>query len=276
MFINYDFDRINKSLTDFYNSTGINMAVFKSDFTYVCENRTHWEKNLYCKAIQNTGDGRKMCHKSDIKLLQKCRDTKLAQTHVCPAGLLDVALPILYEGEIIGYIMFGQLKPDFSVPEFENYISKLGLDADEMKKYYENIPLFDNEKIQSVSNIASMFVKYILLENLLKPSHDAKTESVLNYIEENISKNLTIHEISKKVNLSKSVLYRMFHNNFNCTVNEYINKRRVEKSKTLLSETNMSVEEISQAVGFSSISYYSRVFKKLNNTTPLKYKKASH
>ena len=275
MFINYDYDRINKSLTDFYNSTGINMAVFKSDFTYVCENRTHWEKNLYCKEIQNTEEGRKVCHNSDIKLLEKCRDTKLVQTHVCPAGLLDVALPILYDGEIIGYIMFGQLKPDFSVSEIERYISKLGLDVDKMKEYYENIPLYDNEKIDSVSNIASMFVKYILLENLLKPSHDAKTESVLNYIDENISENFTVHEISKNVNLSKSVLYRMFHNNFNCTVSEYINKRRIEKSMTLLTETNMSVEEISQAVGFSSISYYSRMFKKINNTTPLKYKKTS-
>lgn len=275
MIINYDLEKINESLKDFYNSTGINMAIFRSDFSYVCENRRHWEKNRYCKAIQNTEDGRKMCHKSDVELLKKCRETKKTQTHICPAGLIDVALPILYEGEIIGYIMFGQLKPDLVAKEFENYILKLGLDADEMKKHYESIPSFDSERIKSVSNTASMFVKYILLENLLKPSHDRKTEIVINYIEENIGNDLTIHEISKNVNLSKSVLYRMFHNNFDCTVSEYINKRRVEKSASLLNGTDFSIEEIARKMGFSSVSYYSRTFKKLKGITPLKYRKSS-
>ena len=275
MVINYDMQKINNSLQDFYNATGINMALLKRDFSYVCEDRRHWEKNRYCKAIQNTKDGKAMCHKSDIKLLKKCRETKEPQTHICPAGLVDVALPILYSDEIIGYIMFGQLKPDSFVSEFESYILTLGLDADKMKEHYESIPVFDSERIQSVSNIASMFVKYILLENLLKPSHDKKTEMVINYIEQNMEKDLTVLKISKSVNVSKSVLYRMFHTNFGCTVSEYINKRRIEKSTTLLTETNMSVEEISQAVGFSSISYYSRMFKKINNTTPLKYRKTS-
>ncbi|MBR2973350.1 MAG: PocR ligand-binding domain-containing protein, partial [Clostridia bacterium] len=68
MVINYDLQKINDSLTDFYNSTGINMALFKSDFSYVCENRTHWEKNLYCKAIQNTKKGKATCRESDMIL----------------------------------------------------------------------------------------------------------------------------------------------------------------------------------------------------------------
>ena len=39
MVINYDFEKINESIKDFYNSTGINMALFRNDFSYVCENR---------------------------------------------------------------------------------------------------------------------------------------------------------------------------------------------------------------------------------------------
>lgn len=273
MVINYDMEKINNSLQDFYNSTGINMALMKSDFSYVCEDRRHWEQNRYCKAIQNTTDGKSMCLKSDIKLLEKCRDAKKIQTHICPAGLVDVAIPILYDGEILGYIMLGQMKPDEPFAEFENYISKLGLDVIEMNEYYTSIPSFDSDKIKSVSNIASMFVKYILLENLLKPSLDYKTQNVVSYIDQNLDKNLSIQTISKNVNISKSVLYRLFHNEFGCTVSEYINKKRVEKSITLLTETDLPIEEISQMVGFSSISYYGQIFKKIKNTTPLKYRK---
>lgn len=272
MVINYDMQKINNSLQDFYNATGINMALLKRDFSYVCENRRHWEKNRYCKAIQNTKDGKAMCHKSDLSLLEKCRETKKIQIHICPAGLADVALPILYEGEIIGYIMLGQMKPNIDFSEAEGYISKLKLDGKKMKGYYENIPCFESDKIKSVSNIASMFVKYILFENLLKPGHDKKTEKVISYIDQNLNKDFTVQELAKAVNLSKSVLYRMFHNNFNCTLSEYINKRRVEKSLTFLTHTDLSIEEISQKAGFSSASYYTRIFKKFKNITPLKYK----
>ena len=273
MVINYDLQKINDSLTDFYNSTGINMALFKSDFSYVCENRTHWEKNLYCKAIQNTKKGKATCRESDMMLLKKCRETKQAQTHICPAGLVDVAIPILYDEEVIGYIMFGQMKPETPFAKTEKYISSLGIDTVKMKEYHQSIPSFDAHKIQSISNTASMFIKYILLENLLKPSHDQRMEKVMAYIDKHLENSLSIQEITKNVNLSKSALYRMFHAHFNCTVSEYVNQRRIEKSVHYLSETDLSMDEISGKVGFSSVSYFTRIFKKLKGTTPLQYKK---
>ena len=273
MHINFDLQKINNSLNDFYNSTGINIALFKNDFSYVCENRRHWEQNLYCKAIQNTKKGKEACRKSDIDLLEKCRDTKCAQTHICPAGLVDVAIPILYSEEVIGYIMFGQMKPEKPLSESRDYILSLGLDADKMKEYHEKIPYFDSDKIQSISNIAAMFIKYLLLENLLKPSVDKRMDAVTAYINQNLDHSLSVQDISKNVNLSKSVLYRMFHTNFNCTVSDYINQQRIEKSLIYLAETDMSVDEISQKVGFTSVSYYSRIFKKLKGSSPLQYKK---
>lgn len=273
MHINFDLQKINNSLNDFYNSTGINIALFKNDFSYVCENRRHWEQNLYCKAIQNTKKGKEACRKSDIELLEKCRDTKCAQTHICPAGLVDVAIPILYSEEVIGYIMFGQMKPEKPLSESRDYILSLGLDADKMKEYHEKIPYFDSDKIQSISNIAAMFIKYLLLENLLKPSVDKRMDTVTSYINQTLDHSLSVQEIARNVNLSKSVLYRMFHTHFNCTLSEYINAQRIEKSLHYLTETDLSVDEISGKVGFSSVSYFTRIFKKLQQTTPLLYRK---
>ncbi len=273
MVIHYDLQKINDSLTDFYNSTGINMALFKSDFSHVCENRRHWEKNSYCKAIQNTKKGKDACLESDMILLKKCKETKQAQTHICPAGLVDVAIPILYDGEVIGYILFGQMKPETPFADAESYLTSLGLDVAKMKEHRQNIPGFDSQKIQSISNIASMFIKYLLLENLLKPGLDDRTQAVVNYIDQNLHTDFSIQSIAKNVNLSKNVLYRLFRNSFDCTVSEYINKRRIEKSLPFLTETDLSIEEISQKVGFSSVSYYGRIFKKMKHQTPLAYKK---
>ncbi len=271
MIVNYDIQKINAALQDFYNATGINMDLLKADFSYVSFN--HRGNECYCQSIQKTEAGKKACALSDECLLKKCQESKKPEMHVCHAGLVDVAVPILYEDIIIGYIILGQMKADTDFSALTDYISELGLDITEMETYFSEISFFDSGKIQSVSNIASMLVKHILLENMLKPAFDENMQKAVTFINENLENDLSIRSISKSINVSKSVLYKRFHACFNCTVSEYINIKRVEKSIELLTKTDLSIEEISQKSGFASASYYSKIFKKLKGVAPLKYKK---
>lgn len=272
MVISYDIDKINAALEDFYKATDINMNLLKADFSFV-GGRSHRENNRYCEAIQNTPKGKKECRFSDIRLLKKCRETKKPQMHICPAGLIDAAAPIFYNDVIIGYIIFGEMKADIPFSDYKEYLSSLGLDTEEMEKNYNAIFAFNSKKIQSVSNIASMLAKHLLLENMLKPDFDENMQKAVAFINENLCDDLSIRNISKNINVSKSVLYKRFHACFNCTVSEYINTRRVEKSIELLMRTDLSIEEISQKVGFASASYYSKIFKKEKGISPLNYKK---
>ena len=155
----------------------------------------------------------------------------------------------------------------------KKYIESMGLDFEQMEKFYGDIPLFDEDKIQSVSNIASMLAKYILLENMLKPDFDECVERAVAFIEENLGEDISIRLITENINVSKSVLYKKFDSVFGTTVSEYINIKRIEKAEELLKTTDLSMEEISQAAGFSSAPYFGKVFKRLKGTTPLKYKK---
>lgn len=272
MVVNYDMKKINQAMQDFYNSTGINMVLLKEDFSYVGD-RNHWENTRYCKAIQNTAKGNAVCMKSDLDLLKKCKATKKVEMHICHAGLVDVAIPILYEDSILGYILFGQMKTDKSFSQIKNYILSLGLDTEEMNAFYNEISSYDSDKIQSISNIATMLAKYILLENILQPSFDERIQHAINFIDKNLEEELSIQIISKNVNISKSVLYKHFHSYLNCTVSEYINLKRIEKSIELMKKTDLSIDEISQKVGFSSVSYYGKIFKKIKKVSPFKYKK---
>lgn len=272
MTVNYDAEKLKVVLWDFYNATGINIVLLRSDFTYI-EDISPRANNPYCQFIHSTHQGNSACLQSDIELLEKCSITKKPQTHVCPAGLIDIALPILYDQTILGYILFGGMKSNENFTAVSRYISGLGLDTHTMKLHFNELQEYNSDKIKSISSIAEMLIKYILLENLLKPYYDDKNATVLEYIENNYCKPLSIQSISKNTNISKSVLYKYFHATFNCTVNEYINKLRVEKSRELLITTDYSIEQISQMCGFSSVSYYGRIFKKLENKTPFKFRK---
>lgn len=271
MLVNYDIQKINAALSDFYNATGIYMDLLTEDFTSV-GNHSHWESNRYCKAVQNTKVGKKACHCSDATLLEMCRESRKTEVHFCHAGLVDIAVPIIYEEEIIGYIIFGQMKTNRDFSAIRKYLASLGLDTEEMQKYYTEISFFDKDRIQSVSNIASMLIKHILLENLLKPYRDENMQKAVSFINQNLEKELSIKDIVKNVNMSKSVLYKRFHAFFGCTVSEYISRQRIERSVSLLSKTDMSIEDISQKTGFASASYYSKIFKKLKGISPAKYR----
>lgn len=269
--MDYDTKKIDNALQDFYNAVGIRIDLLKEDFSPVSYNKH--EANRYCIAVQGCARGKKICTLSDTQLLEKCRLSKKPEIHICHAGLIDIAVPILYDDVIIGYIIFGQMKTDTAFSALKGYISELGLDCREMEEYYSELSFFDSDKIQSISNIATMLVKHILLENMLKPDMGNDLRLALEFIDNNLDTDLSIKKISSSINVSKSVLYKKFHEKFGCTVSEYIKRKRIEKSVKLLEKGTLSIEEISQAVGFSSASYYSKTFKTYMGESPLKYKK---
>ena len=270
MMVVYDFEKLRNTFMDFYNVTGINVNLIKTDLLFLnCNSLIH---NKYCKAFQEAG-GRRICHFSDMELLKRCRKSKKPETHICPVGLVDVAIPIIYDDIILGYIILGQFKQENNFDTVKQYLKNYISDTDEMKAYYDELPVLDDEKIQSIINLVTMLAKYILTENMVKTDLNKNIKEAVSYIDNNLDKKLTIDGISRSINISKSTIYRNFHSFLNCTVNEYMTLKRIEKSVDLLLNTDLSIEDITQKVGFESASYYSKVFKKHKGLSPLKYRK---
>ena len=74
------------------------------------------------------------------------------------------------------------------------------------------------------------------------------------------------------ININKSYFCKIFKSETGYTFTNYLNIFRVEKSKNLLKNPNMSLLDVAVSVGFNSQNYYSSVFKKITNKTPLEYK----
>lgn len=269
MVINYDIDKLQNTLKHLYNITGINMRFIMDDYTLL---PSMGDDNKYCSIAKNAPDGDRRCRHSDRDLIKKCNETKKPQIHICHAGLTDAAVPIIHKDTILGFIFLGQIKTEekFSPQK----IAHLGVNHTDIKNLYDELPCHNINELESIIEIAVILVKHILLEHMLKPNHIHSIERATEFIDKNLNKPLNIKDIAKNSNVSKSTLYNEFHKHFGCTVNEYINKKRIEASLDYLDTTDMSIEEISQTVGFSSASYYSVIFKKIKGVSPLKYKQS--
>ncbi|MBQ3259340.1 MAG: PocR ligand-binding domain-containing protein [Clostridia bacterium] len=268
MLVQYDVQKINKVLHDFYNATGARIDLFSDTFTPISSSQH--EICRYCHHIQQDTACKKQCVAFDTKLLQKSKTSRQSEQSTCPFGLLNIVSPIVCNNITIGYLFFGQMKTDHRFPDLQADVPDRKL----LQKYYAALPPFDPPKTQSIATLAEILIGHILTENMLKPDSVEILQRATAFINSNLDKDLSIKQISQSINVSKSVLYDKFHARFHCTIGEYISKKRVEKSVDLLTRTNLSVEEISQICGFSSASYYTKVFKQQMGITPLKFKKS--
>ena len=99
-----------------------------------------------------------------------------------------------------------------------------------------------------------------------------RIKDVARYMEQNISENLTVLQIAKEFSLSESALKKMFSSDVGCGVTDFFNNMKVEKAKEYIRENEKNFTQISEELGFSSIHYFSRLFKKKTGMTPTEYR----
>lgn len=98
-------------------------------------------------------------------------------------------------------------------------------------------------------------------------------KKVINYINTNIEEQINIDELAKLTQWSSHYFIRIFTKYMKLTPYQYILKKKVEKSKVLIMESNMPITTIAYALGFSSYSNFYSVFKRETGKTPHFYKK---
>ncbi len=270
MFLEFDVQKLERAMEDFYIATGVSISVMYEDYTPIGSKKSN---NLYCRLIQSSKQGFVRCINSNRTLLDECKEKKKPIMHICHAGLVEMAVPILYNDRIIGYVMLGHIRAEGISVDFEDRLSSIPTDVNLASDVFSSLPTFEDRKLRSIMNLATMFGKYVIIENLIKPKESENLEHIRHYVYENIDKKLTALKIARGVHVSKSTLYNLVSVNFGCTVSEFINKVKIDKAKDLLQKTDLQVDEISQRLGFSSPAYFGKVFKRCVGISPLKYRK---
>ena len=95
---------------------------------------------------------------------------------------------------------------------------------------------------------------------------------VLEYINNNYVEEVTLKNLSDVANLNSAYLCKQFTKAYHISPIQYVNNLRIEKSKEMITFTDLSITEISVAVGFQSVHYFSRYFKKKEKMSPMEFK----
>lgn len=124
------------------------------------------------------------------------------------------------------------------------------------------------EKLANILN-------YILLELSDMQTIDTKNDhiiKIIRYIDEHITESITLSSISEEINLSREYISAIFKKEMKTTLTEYINKQKIRLAKDIISGNHMELRDVAEYVGYNNYNYFSRLFKKYYDITPIELK----
>lgn len=183
-------------------------------------------------------------------------------------------------GEIFFFSNFNLEEIKARVLELLVLISRASIDAG---ADVQEIFGFNNEYLQKIESFQSIdelsvwltgimhrFIDYTFDFSRIK--HIDAVYKTMEYVRANYDKKLSLDEIAKNAFLSKAYLSSIFKEEIGESLTNYINRVRIEKSRVLLLDKEISLIDIANLCGFEDQSYFTRVFKKIVGISPKKYR----
>lgn len=110
------------------------------------------------------------------------------------------------------------------------------------------------------------------LAKSVKKTNDSQIYSrVLAYLEEHLYEHITIEDICRENLIGRSQLQKLFRERSNSGVINYFSNMKIEEAKQLIRERHLNFSQIAEKLGYTSVHYFSRQFKKITGMSPSEY-----
>ena len=109
-------------------------------------------------------------------------------------------------------------------------------------------------------------------KKIKRTEKDIILQEVQKHLIEHFTEQITLADLEKNFFVSKSLLCHYFKDKFGISPIEYLIRFRIEHAKTLLFKTDLSISDIAAEAGFGNSNYFSYLFKKYVEKSPLEYR----
>ena len=124
--------------------------------------------------------------------------------------------------------------------------------------------------------LENLFIELIRSKNIISKEEvseisDDKIQEIYRYLSDNFKEKIRLSELCFLFGTNSTTLCNKFHSSYGETIISYINRLRIKEAKKLMRSGSHNLTEIASIVGFSSVHYFSRIFKQYESKSPTAY-----
>lgn len=149
------------------------------------------------------------------------------------------------------------------------------LDLEDNRSIFEKI-----YELKSREEVKDWFITVIIdpllqkIDDRAESQYKTISENIVHIIHEEFESNITLDMIANRLHYNPNYLSSIFRKEMNISFSEYLSMYRINMAKKWLAETDISVKEISDKLNFNNSQNFIRSFKKIEGTTPGKYRES--
>lgn len=175
------------------------------------------------------------------------------------------------ERNLIGMII-AEARRCIASPLNDPYLQKMEIKKDSLFGSQQLILLYLQELLISMIRRHTLPQVSMPVNRLPVPKNGSDIyNKIIFYLEEHIREFVTIEDICHDNLIGRSQLQKLFREQHQCGIIEFFTEMKVEFAKQLIRENQLNFTQISDFLGYSSIHYFSRQFKKATGMTPSEY-----
>ena len=223
----------------------------------VCLAATSNVPSAYCARLQTSQAMSAECKKCEQLALRIARRDLKTQYFTCHAGLKECISPVIYNGEVLGFVMIGQVL----------FTEDNGTNFNEIRSLYLLLPRIGREKQQALLKMISALASLVHIEGIVRRIELPLIARIEKYVDEHLNEPISLDDVVEALSVSRSTICHTLRTEKNCTFVKLVNQKRVDVVRKAIA-SGKTVAEAAEMAGFSSVSYCSRVFLRVTGSRP--------
>lgn len=267
----------NKELSElmelFYDLTGLKIVLFDDNYSRIASYPENTD--CFCSAMRCNKVFDRLCFESDAASFKKCRKSRSLIIYKCHAGLIEATAPIIDDGAIIGYMMFGQFTDNKNKSKMTAMLKDLALKYEiaDIDSEIKKIRYKSEKQIIAAAKTLEIFTSYIKLKDMVRPNRKKLFVDIEKYIDKHLSETITVNDLCNKFHISRTQMYLLTEQYTNGGLASFIREKKLNAALDMIKNTDYSLQSISDKTGFCDYNYFLRVFKKKFGISPIKMRK---
>lgn len=206
--------------------------------------------------------------------------------YTCPFDFFNIIVPVFHGNRLTAALQAGPILTQEPKEYLDTKILPMwNLKKDTYKELQKDLSCYPKGDINYIISVSELMAALVSADFSVCPVGVAEplrisnrqsgtnlVDSIINFVASNYSEDISLNDAAKQAYVNPSHLSRVFNKKMNTNFRSYLNSVRINKSKELLADTDLSLAEIGNQIGFSDQSYFTKIFRKIEGVTPGQYR----